>query len=706
MSKPKVQINVKCQSSKFKFFDIWILLFELFCYLAFGFCHLTFVYFCLLLLIPGYSYAESPVTTIKADFLEYTGNVYTAEGNVIITQGNRQLKASSVTLDNNTGDVRAYDNVEFTDGDNFLSSDRLLINISTSYARISQGKMFIKGENYHIEGDDIERLSDERYRIKRAAFTTCDGDQPCWKFKGRNINIHMNHIFTAQNVFFTLWNLPVLYLPYIALPIIQERQTGLLIPRVGYNTGEGVKINNAFFWAISESQDATIYADYYGAKGWGSGLEYRYVFSDDTGGQFNGYYINDTQLERDRWNVKYNHKQLISDDLSAKLRINYLNDETLYKDISEDIGERLQRTQDSDLYVNRRSDALSMHLWAQYTQNLIGESEGIFQRLPEAGLRVMDSRMGALPIYWNLASSASRWEEVNTTLTRLHFAPEISARLSGKGIVFIPKLSTEQTFYYIDGDTNPVHSDLYRIAATLSTKFYRSFTAGQGYILHFAEPSMAYEYAEGKVADVPDVPLLLYADRLFPPFNKGGTRVDYLKDKNIISFSLINRIVSIQDDRRYEPLYLRLTYNMNPDDSQSPDERLSDLRVEAIVRLFDTVSIDTDTVYSHKDKAIVSAGTDLKFRRDNGHLTIGQRYSTKTPSIEFLTASAGIRLHEIDTSVGLWYDNRDHRMRETNYTVKYGSQCWGVTFSYRYRPEEAQFSVLLTLRGVGSVGRI
>jgi len=651
-----------------------------------------FVFICLSLIIAASSFAEVPPTKITADTLEYTGGIYTAKGNVVINQGNRILKSSEVTLDKNSGELRASGNVELEDGDNHLSSNNLLINIRTSFTSIDYGKMFIKEDNYHIEGEKIERLSEDRYRIKKATFTTCDGDPPCWRFKGKNINIHLNHFFTARNVSLSVKNIPVLYLPYIALPIVQERQTGLLIPRIGYNTGEGLKVNNAFFWAISESRDATIYADYYGEKGWGSGLEYRYLYSKDTGGQFNGYYLNDNELKRDRWNIKYQHRQQIAEDFSAKLRVNHLNDETLYKDISEDVGERLQRTQDSDLYVSRRWEHLSSHIWAQYTQNLSGDSAGIYQRLPEVGVKVMDTRVGRLPVYYNLSSSASRWEEEDVGLTRLFIAPALSARFSHKGFVFIPKAGIKQTFYYYDGDTAPVNSNLYELGASLSAKVFRSFNTGHGELLHFVEPVLAYEYADG---DKPEA---------------GGKKLDLVEEngeKNAVSFSIINRVVSMHSDRRFEPFYLRLTqlYYVNPDGSGNLNRRFSDTRIEAILRLNETVSVDADTKYSHDDSDFVSFNTDLKVTGDSSYFNVGQRYSRKE-SIEFLTAEAGIEKNRINTSIGIWYDNKDHVMRETHYTIRYGEQCWGVSFSYKYRPDEEQFSVLLTLKGVGSVGKM
>ena len=86
-------------------------------------------------------------------------------------------------------------------------------------------------------------------------------------------------------------------------------------------------------------------------------------------------------------------------------------------------------------------------------------------------------------------------------------------------------------------------------------------------------------------------------------------------------------------------------------------------------------------------------------------MNAGQRYS-RDASIEFFTAEAGIVMDNISNTVSIWYDNNDHILRETNYTLKYMEQCWGISFSYKYRPDESQFSVLLNLKGVGSAGKL
>jgi len=77
----------------------------------------------------------------------------------------------------------------------------------------------------------------------------------------------------------------VFYLPAMYYPINKEdRATGFLIPIYGSSDIKGHTLNNAFFWAINRSQDATLYHSFYSKTGQSFGGEYRYVQSPGSNG--------------------------------------------------------------------------------------------------------------------------------------------------------------------------------------------------------------------------------------------------------------------------------------------------------------------------------------------------------------------------------------------------------------------------------------
>ena len=71
-----------------------------------------------------------------------------------------------------------------------------------------------------------------------------------------------------NNMVLKVKDVPVFYLPALYYPINKDdRATGFLMPIYGSSTIRGQTLNNAFFWAINRSQDATLYHSFYSKTG-------------------------------------------------------------------------------------------------------------------------------------------------------------------------------------------------------------------------------------------------------------------------------------------------------------------------------------------------------------------------------------------------------------------------------------------------------
>ena len=91
--------------------------------------------------------------------------------------------------------------------------------------------------------------------------------------------------------------IPVLYTPYLVFPAKKKRQTGFLAPQMGVSSRWGYFINQPFFWAISDSTDATFYANYMTKRGNKMGAEFRYALSETTKGAWMADYLKDRQID-------------------------------------------------------------------------------------------------------------------------------------------------------------------------------------------------------------------------------------------------------------------------------------------------------------------------------------------------------------------------------------------------------------------------
>jgi LPS-assembly protein len=98
-----------------------------------------------------------------------------------------------------------------------------------------------------------------------------------------------------------------------------RRQSGLLIPEVGYSSSEGFLMKNSFFWAISDYQDMTFYS-ITARHRLGTGAEYRYVNSRDSDGKVITTILTPSGRTgswhpEGRWEFKFQHHEEIAEDL-------------------------------------------------------------------------------------------------------------------------------------------------------------------------------------------------------------------------------------------------------------------------------------------------------------------------------------------------------------------------------------------------------
>ncbi|MBI4716127.1 MAG: LPS-assembly protein LptD, partial [Nitrospirae bacterium] len=145
---------------------------------------------------PAEGAAPEPVE-IQAETLEFQGDHYQASGGVTVLQGERKLTAASMAFDRATGELSAEGDVRLEDGGDLLASPKILWNLRTQTAVLHDGSLHLRKDNFHIRGRLIRRESPELYTIDTAAFTTCDGSPPSWQFRGKDIQVRLNHFLTA-----------------------------------------------------------------------------------------------------------------------------------------------------------------------------------------------------------------------------------------------------------------------------------------------------------------------------------------------------------------------------------------------------------------------------------------------------------------------------------------------------------------------------
>jgi len=675
---------------------------------------------------------EGPID-IEADQLIYDkdAQLYQAHGNVNMVRGNLSLKADHAQLHMATKELVAWGNILLKEGEDVVECERLEVNLDTRLGKIYQAKLFLKDQNFHITGQEAEKLGENRYRIRDGSLTTCDAKRPPWKFTMKQLDVTLGGYGIAKDPVFHLEDIPVLYSPIGIFPLKKERQTGFLMPWLGYSTKYGPGVKNAFFWAIDKDMDATLYVDWWRDRGVKEGLEYRYALTQDMRGRANFYFIDDPILDKNRYAFFFRHQQEFPSDLYLKGNINYVSDRLYTQDFSDDLPEAARRIESwskgqlkSDLFGGKNWDQFSFLTEGAVFNDLTKESnDETIQKLPQINFHAHPQSLFKTPFFYDLATSYTNfWRKEGIGAHRGDLLPRISYPVRLFNVLKLESnFGLRETFYQPYNDPNH-ESNQWESRETLeagmemSTEFFRVYDATTvskisnlykvAKWMHTIEPTIGYRYSP-RVRQT-DLPLFDELDRIpyTNQFTYGITQrivgrpekegissgpYEYGKLKVIQSYSLGDpfQIDSKGKEKNFSNIKGELWWNFSPTISAQSDAELNPYGWEFNI---------WNALVSVQDRRTDTFQVQYRYTRDS---TNEINLYTRLRTIKPLYVSGSMRYNILE------------KMRVENiFSAEYQAQCWTLNLTIEDRnrspdgtvKRELRYQIYFSLLGIGSYG--
>lgn len=652
--------------------------------------------------------AEKVPVKVKADRLDYdrAADVYTAEGNVHIEHDGIRLEADKVVFNNKTGEAVAEGQVHLQEKQNTLRAERLTVNLNTQAGIIYNGEIFMSKDNLHFKGRRIERKSETVYHVEAGRFTTCDDEE--WYIDAEEIDVDMDRYATGKGVSFKMAGLPVLYTPYLLFPV--RRQSGLLIPEIGYSSSEGFLMKNSVFWAISDYQDMTFISDYRRQMGVGTGVEYRYVNSRESSGYAYYNYFNTSTdwlksrpgMPDGRWEFIFRHTEDLAEDLSVRVDINLVSDDAYYRDLEKKIERNSRPYMDSNAFYTERWDTQALTLMAQHSIDLTRSNEQTIQKLPELRYNIFQEGIAG-PLRFSLDGSAANFSsQAQDGVRRADFNSSLTAAFSGPGVGFTPSIGGRATFYDQGFDrtsrtqtAEPVERAYYYISADINARLSRVYgadgDAGIGRLRHSIEPMVSYNF-------VPKVD-----QSRIPEMDSR----DEVAGQNKLTLSLINRLTAHYKDgaafRTYDMMVLRLSQSLDIGRVKAGEENArSAIKAELFIKTPKRFSLSASSEYDTYIDRIAVTSESFTYKGDTLRLDASHRY-LREPRTEFLIGGVGVDLGKWNLAARWWRDMEHKTTTQEEYRIHYLAQCWGLGVSYVQKPGETQYLINLELKGIGAM---
>jgi len=668
--------------------------------------------------------------TILADSIQQVGgatNLLIAVGGVEITRGATRLLADRVELNRDTGEAVAQGKVVFYDGENRLVGERIDYNLRTGTGVVYNGSAFA-APYYSITGERMDRLGDGVYQIRQGTFTTCEGDEPAWSFKVGSATADLDELIYGRDASFWVGKVPLIpWVPFFAAAIRRERQSGFLFPQLGVSSSKGVFAKLPYFWAIGDSQDATLTLETFSKRGVGAEGEYRYTLSEQQRGAVNGFFIHeawrDTQHRRDTRNgedrglFSLKHEWQVTPRMAFRASSEVTTDDFVLRDYANRLQERTKQRAETTVSLSQRWDTWSLVGSALWYQDLTTPRGVELQRMPEIRLQGLRQPVPGMPgLLYEVESSYTQFlRSVGPEGPRLDLHPRVFLPVPVAGIFTLtPFLGGRLTYYdqRVVGQRNAradgavveetVREDRLRRQAEggieaesrVSRVFDMDGTGGLAAVQHLIEPRATWLEIRGE--DQKALP------RYDPAIDKVGK-------VSQVTYSVTNRLNGKtaagpgQEAVRWEMarLVLSQTYNLLPD----ADQPFKDLKAGVLLSPSPHFGLRGDAAWnvyglglrtagvgvtgSYRD---VSAGAGTRFDEITGYHTVNGDVAAKVN--RHLDAHA---VTSWDVRKGVFVENR------VGLDIHW--QCWAILLEYiaRYRNEdEVRFSV--NLLGLGQVG--
>ncbi|MBE8167345.1 MAG: LPS assembly protein LptD [Shewanella sp.] len=663
---------------------------------------------------------ESGDINVESDHAEAKmGKEAHFSGDVTFSHGQRQIYAEEATINRETQQLSAKGNLTLEDPRLTITADSIDAEIEANNAVMKGARYWIKGQQVHGAAQELEITPSNDLILSNSSFTTCPPGQESWKLQADRIKINSEEEWgEVWNAKLKIADVPVLYIPYMSIPISDKRKSGLLFPKFSTSTINGVEVALPIYWNINPQYDLTFTPNYMSNRGLFNKLEFRYLLDNDESGQLNLEYLpSDDSLANspNRYLYHWDHQGQVNENWRFRANFTDVSDNNYFTDLDSD----RKRSNDNQLirvgevnYVEKNWD---LGLKVQDIK-VLGMSDKPYQVMPQLtwNYRALDIFKNIDFSFYSEVSNFENKDNAQNSATRLHFEPSIMLPIYGPAGYFTTELKLYQTNYWQDdshtaqaAQLSPLDDNVSRTIPSLrmhgQINFERTLQLFSEQYRQTLEPQAQYLYVGHQdqsqiglydTAQLQEDYYGLFRDRRF-------SGLDRIADANQFTVGLTTRLFDEHNKEQLKFSFGQIFYlrdsrvNLNNSRSIVNQPSASVLAAELDAHIYNDWYLGSELQYDTKNRETKKTEFTLDFRPEANKLfQLSYRFvpdllNTNTNN-QVDIAQAGTRVAwPIKDSlyfVGNWYyDLKQKRSVEAYTGFQYESCCWAVRLSYRYR---------------------
>ncbi|WP_083907155.1 LPS-assembly protein LptD [Desulfocapsa sulfexigens] len=660
------------------------------------------------------------------------------------------IKADWIAYDVEQNSIKAKGNVSIANDTDQLTANEGVLDLNKETGIFKEALILRDSMDLHLEGETIEKTGVNTYRITNGWVVTCkvpEENTPPWSFAASETNVTQGEYAFLKHATFRIKDVPVLYTPWLMLPVGNKRQTGVLFPEVSSSDRNGFGFNLPIFINVSDSSDLTLYPEYYANRGFMPGMEFRYVLGTQDKGSLMASYIYDdlsdpsetdywndtgyTHTNQDRYWVRGKIDQDFDNDITTRIDLDIVSDRdyltefnggvTGFDESNQKFSEVFGRGFQNKTSDQRQNSVKLLKTWDGMAL------EGVFLGIndvrpdpvpfinPETGLTETITNPGAL---WKLPSidftGSLPMGETSLTLDwdtdyvnyyredgvgghRLDLYPRLSAPIPlSPYLEARAEAGVRETLYSVqtfgDGEwdkgdnPNRLLGDFHtEVGTTLLRSFGLNADNTSGFT-HNLRPFIQYDFLSD--TDQEDL----------PSFDS----VDYIGEQNAITYGVDNffDLFGNDTDREYGYLKISQSYDFRSEASDTPFTPVNvKLRWNPLTQGWVIYKTNID-VYGD---GFTSHSVETAYENSRGdYFNLDYRYGNDgdTQQINF---SARAQLFDtIFAAYAIEHSISESEIISQNISLMYQPACWSVELTSRYTPGDHSLMLMFNLANIGS----
>lgn len=180
-------------------------------------------------------------------------------GDVLIYNDDVRLQADSAQYGFTDNRITLNNNVSIVDEHLCVTGTQASGNFLVGQGSIEQAQFLQPRSNLRGSAAEIKLSGRQRFELSEGVVTRCPGDAAFWQISSHSLIADQDsRTLTIKDMVLRVKDVPILYLPYLKIPVTTERQSGFLPIGLSQNSRNGVESHLEYYFNLRPNLDATV----------------------------------------------------------------------------------------------------------------------------------------------------------------------------------------------------------------------------------------------------------------------------------------------------------------------------------------------------------------------------------------------------------------------------------------------------------------